>query len=118
MDSFNLKKLNELEGKEQYHIEISNGFAALKNLGPEVVINRAWDTFRENIKISAKESLDCCNRFDQTIARQQLCKHVQTCNNRGMSSLLSSDSVNILAAANAGNNSEYIIVTCYWATER
>jgi hypothetical protein len=59
-----------------------------------------------------------CYGFDQTIARQQLCKHVQTCNNRGISSLLSSDSVNILAAANADNNSEYIIITCYWATER
>jgi hypothetical protein len=59
-----------------------------------------------------------CNGFDQTIARQQLCKLVQTCTNRGMSSLLSSDSVNILAAANEGNNSEYIIITCYWATER
>jgi hypothetical protein len=59
-----------------------------------------------------------CNGFVQTITRQQLCKNVQTCNNRGMSSLLSSDSVNILAAVNAGNNSEHIIITCYWATER
>jgi hypothetical protein len=50
-----------------------------------------------------------CNGFDQTIARQQLCKHVQTCNNGGMPSLLSSDSVNILAATNVGNNTEYII---------
>jgi hypothetical protein len=58
------------------------------------------------------------NGFDQTIARQQLCKHVQTRNNRGMSSLLSSDSVNILAAANASNNNEYIVISCYWAIER
>jgi hypothetical protein len=29
----------------------------LENLGTEVDINRAWETFRENIKISAKESL-------------------------------------------------------------
>jgi hypothetical protein len=28
MERFNLKKLNEVEGKEQYHIEISNKFAA------------------------------------------------------------------------------------------
>jgi hypothetical protein len=34
-------------------------------------------------------------------------------NNRGMSSLLSSDSVNILAATNAGNNSEYIVIIRY-----
>jgi hypothetical protein len=30
----------------------------LGNLDPEVDINRAWETIRENIKISAKESLD------------------------------------------------------------
>jgi hypothetical protein len=29
---FNLKKLNEVESKEQYHVEISNRFEALKNL--------------------------------------------------------------------------------------
>jgi uncharacterized metal-binding protein YceD (DUF177 family) len=29
---FNLKKLNEVEDKEQYHVEISNRFAALENL--------------------------------------------------------------------------------------
>jgi (p)ppGpp synthase/HD superfamily hydrolase len=32
MESFNLKKLNEVEGKEHYHVEISNRFAALENL--------------------------------------------------------------------------------------
>jgi hypothetical protein len=31
MERFDLKKLNEMEGKEQYH-EISNRFAALENL--------------------------------------------------------------------------------------
>jgi hypothetical protein len=30
---------------------------ALENLDAEVDINRAWETIRENIKISAKESL-------------------------------------------------------------
>jgi hypothetical protein len=30
MESFNLKKLNEVEGKEQYRVEISNRFAALE----------------------------------------------------------------------------------------
>jgi hypothetical protein len=42
MDRFNLKKLNEVEGKEQYRVEISNRFAALENLADEVDINRAW----------------------------------------------------------------------------
>jgi hypothetical protein len=30
MERFNLKKLNEVQGKEQYRAEISNRFAALK----------------------------------------------------------------------------------------
>jgi hypothetical protein len=32
MDRFNLKKLNEVDCKELYHVEISNRFAALENL--------------------------------------------------------------------------------------
>jgi hypothetical protein len=54
MERFNLKKLGEVDGKEQYHVQVSNGFAALD---VEVEINIAWETIRENIKISAKESL-------------------------------------------------------------
>jgi hypothetical protein len=50
MDRFNLKKLDEVEGKEQYWVEISNRFAALEILDDDVVINRAWETIRENIK--------------------------------------------------------------------
>jgi hypothetical protein len=57
MERFNLKKLNHVEGKEQYCVEMSNRFVALENLDTTVDINRAWETIRENIKISAKESL-------------------------------------------------------------
>ncbi|PNF31408.1 hypothetical protein B7P43_G04074 [Cryptotermes secundus] len=57
MERFNLKKLNEVEGKEQYCVEISNRCAALENLDTEVDVNKAWETIRKNIKISAKESL-------------------------------------------------------------
>jgi hypothetical protein len=57
MDRFSLKKLNEIEGKEKYEVEIHNRFTALGNLDDDVDINRAGETFRENIKISAKESL-------------------------------------------------------------
>jgi hypothetical protein len=32
MERFNPKKLNEIEGNLQHHVEISNRFAALKNL--------------------------------------------------------------------------------------
>ncbi|PNF27854.1 hypothetical protein B7P43_G09196 [Cryptotermes secundus] len=57
MERFNLKKLNEVEGKEQYCVEISNRFAALENLETEVDVNKAWETIGEDIKMSAKESL-------------------------------------------------------------
>jgi hypothetical protein len=40
MEMYNLKKLNEVVGKEQYHVEISNRFVALENLDTEVDINR------------------------------------------------------------------------------
>jgi hypothetical protein len=57
MERFNLKKLNEIEGKEQFCVEDSNRFAALEDLDTEVEINSAWETTAENIKISAQESL-------------------------------------------------------------
>jgi hypothetical protein len=55
MERFNLKKLNDVEGKEQFCVEVSNRFAALEDLDVEVEINIAWEMIRENIKISAKE---------------------------------------------------------------
>jgi hypothetical protein len=58
MERFNLKKFNEVEGKQQCRVEISNRFAALENLDAEADINRIRETIRENIKISAKGSLD------------------------------------------------------------
>jgi hypothetical protein len=42
IDRFNLNKLKQAEGKEQYRVETSNSFPALENLGAEVDINRAW----------------------------------------------------------------------------
>jgi len=54
---FNLRKLNELEVRKQYHIEITNRFAALGNLSDEEDINRAWENIKGNIKTSAKKSL-------------------------------------------------------------
>jgi hypothetical protein len=57
MERFSLKKLNQVEGKEQFRVEVSNRFAALEDLDTEVEINIAWETIRENIKITAKESL-------------------------------------------------------------
>jgi hypothetical protein len=52
MGRFNLEKLNEVEGEEQYRVEISNRFEDLETLDTEVNINRVWETIRENIKSS------------------------------------------------------------------
>ena len=56
-DRFNLRKLNELEVKKKYQIEITNRFAALENLNVDEDINRAWENIKQNIKSSAKNSL-------------------------------------------------------------
>jgi hypothetical protein len=56
-ERFNLKKLSEVEGKEKFCVEVSNRFAVLENVDAEVEINTVWETIRENIQISAKESL-------------------------------------------------------------
>jgi hypothetical protein len=56
MERLNLKKLNEVEGTEQYRVEVSNRFVALEDLDAEVEINCACETIRQNIKISARQS--------------------------------------------------------------
>jgi hypothetical protein len=38
---FNLKKLNEVEGKEKYRVGVSNIIAALEDLNDEVETNSA-----------------------------------------------------------------------------
>jgi hypothetical protein len=57
VERFNLKKLSEREVRKQFQIEISNRFEALENLNDSEDVNRAWENIRENIKISAKETL-------------------------------------------------------------
>jgi hypothetical protein len=39
MERFNLKKLNKVEGKEKYHVEVPNRFAALEDLDAEVEVH-------------------------------------------------------------------------------
>ena len=56
-EGFNLRKLNEREVRKQYHIQITNRFAALENLNDNEDINRAWENIKENIKTPSKESL-------------------------------------------------------------
>jgi len=55
-ERFNLLKLNMLEVRKQYQIEITNRFAALENLSDSEDINRAWENIQEYIKTSTKES--------------------------------------------------------------
>ena len=56
-ERFNLRKLNELEVRKGYQIEIKNRFAVLENLSNDEDINRARENIKENIKTLAKESL-------------------------------------------------------------
>jgi len=56
-ERFNLRKLNELEGRKRYPIKISIGLADLENLNDSENINRAWKNVKENIKTSVKEIL-------------------------------------------------------------
>jgi hypothetical protein len=57
LERFDLKKLDDVEIKEKYHIEISNRFAALESLDESFDINNALEGIRENIKTSAKDNL-------------------------------------------------------------
>jgi hypothetical protein len=46
MERFNLKKLNKVYGKLQYHVEVSDRFAAFEDLDAEVDINSASEMIR------------------------------------------------------------------------
>jgi hypothetical protein len=41
---FNIKELNDVGGKQQFRIGISNRFVALENVDAEVDINSNWET--------------------------------------------------------------------------
>jgi hypothetical protein len=59
-ERFNVKNINEGDVKEQYQLATTNKFSALKNLEDSGDINGAWDSIRENINISARESQGYC----------------------------------------------------------
>jgi len=48
-ERYNLRKLNELEVRKQYQIEISIRLAALENLNDSEDINRTWENIKEYI---------------------------------------------------------------------
>jgi hypothetical protein len=56
MERYNLKKLNEMEVKKQFQIELSNKSAALENLNDSEGINRAWENKRECQNLSQRNS--------------------------------------------------------------
>jgi hypothetical protein len=56
-ERFNVTKLNDQEVRKQYHIQITDRFAALENLRDDEDINRAWESMKGNIKTSASGSL-------------------------------------------------------------
>jgi len=60
VESFNLRKLNELEFRKEYQIKISKMFAALENLSDREDINRAWENIEQNIKTSAIDRVTLC----------------------------------------------------------
>jgi hypothetical protein len=56
-DRQDLKKLRNMEAKEQYWTNISKKFAAFENWDKNVNINRAWGYIIKNIEMLVKDSL-------------------------------------------------------------
>ena len=54
---FNLSKLNDLEVRKEYQIDITNRFPSLENLNEDEDVNRTWEKIKENIQTTTKESL-------------------------------------------------------------
>jgi hypothetical protein len=57
VERFNLKEQSEMEVRKRFQIELSKWFAAFENLNDSEYIHRAWEDIKENMKISAKETL-------------------------------------------------------------
>jgi hypothetical protein len=60
-ERFNRRKLNVLEVRKQYLIEITSRFAALENLSDGVDIYRAWENIKRISKPQLKGVLVCMN---------------------------------------------------------
>ena len=43
---FNLRKLNEMEVRKQYQIDITNRFASLGHLNEDEDVNMTWETLK------------------------------------------------------------------------
>ena len=75
MEISNLRKLRELEVREQCQIKISKRFAVLESLNDREDINRVCENIKGNISTSAKDSLGLYElkqhkpRFDEECLR-------------------------------------------------
>ena len=74
-EKLKLRKLNLLEVRKQYQIEITNGFATLGKLSDDKDINRTWKNIKENIKTSAKESLSLHKLKQHKLWSDEECSH-------------------------------------------
>jgi hypothetical protein len=57
LERFDLEKLDEVEVKGKYQVEISNRFATLESLDESFDIKNAWENIGENINTSAIDNL-------------------------------------------------------------
>jgi hypothetical protein len=57
MERVNLKKLNEVEVREQHYLKVQNSFVTLENIVDFKGTSRLLENIREDVKISAKENL-------------------------------------------------------------
>jgi hypothetical protein len=47
LERFDMKRLDDVEGKKRYQVEISNRFAALESLDESFDINNAWESIEK-----------------------------------------------------------------------
>jgi hypothetical protein len=58
LERFHLKRLDDVPVKEKYNVGVSNLFAALESLDESFDITNTWESVREYIKTSAKDTLE------------------------------------------------------------
>jgi hypothetical protein len=57
LERFELRKLDDVEVKEKYQVQISNRYAALGNSNESLDIKSTSESIKENIKASIKQNL-------------------------------------------------------------
>jgi hypothetical protein len=66
LERCDLRKLDDIQVKEKYQVEISNRYAALESLDGTADINSAWESIRENIS-SSSSSNQCSGTWRNSI---------------------------------------------------